>query len=234
MSRRDERVVRVLDAIGAAALGPLPGPFCQAAVQLLAVSGAAVSVAGDEGFGAAILCRSDPVADRLEAIQMTLGEGPGRDATHTGWPVLEPDLAGACPGRWPAFTESALAAGASAVFAFPLRIGAIKVGVLGLYRTRPGPLSDEGFGDGLLLADYTAQFILGLAARGTPATLKDDGLGRLGAEVHQATGMVAVQLGVSLAEAFVRMQGKAFADGRVIGEVAADVVANRLRFDDIE
>ena len=63
--------------------------------------------------------------------------------------------------------------------------------------------------------------------------MKDDGLGRLGAEVHPATGMVAVQLGVSLAEAFVRMQGKAFADGRVIGEVAADVVANRLRFDDI-
>jgi hypothetical protein len=163
---------------------------------------------------------------------MTVGEGPGRDADRTGRPVLEPDLAGASPSRWPAFTETALAAGAKAVFAFPLRIGAIRVGVLGLYRAAPGPLGDEGFGDVLLLADYSAQLILSFSTKAPPGGL-DELVGpvALRAEVHQATGMVAVQLGVGVAEAFVRMQAKAFADGRLIGDVAADIVARRLRLD---
>lgn len=52
------------------------------------------------------------------------------------------------------------------------------------------------------------------------------------AEVHQATGMVSVQLGVSLAEALVRLRARAYADGRPIAQVAADVVGRRLRFED--
>jgi len=40
------------------------------------------------------------------------------------------------------------------------------------------------------------------------------------AEVHQATGIVSVQLGVGLDEAFVRLRGHAFAEGRVLREIA--------------
>jgi hypothetical protein len=40
--------------------------------------------------------------------------------------------------RWPTFLEGAGAAGVRAVFAFPLRIGAITLGALDLYRDRPG------------------------------------------------------------------------------------------------
>jgi hypothetical protein len=43
--------------------------------------------------------------------------------------------------------------------------------------------------------------------------------------------MISVQLGVSLAEALVRLRAHAYAEGRLIAEVAADVVARRLRFD---
>ena len=50
------------------------------------------------------------------------------------------------------------------------------------------------------------------------------------AEVHQATGMVSVQLGVSLAEALVRLRAHAWAEDRLLADVAADVVARRLRF----
>lgn len=42
--------------------------------------------------------------------------------------------------------------------------------------------------------------------------------------------MVAAQLGVGIEEAFVRLQAHAYAAGRLIGEVGADVVARRLRF----
>ena len=52
------------------------------------------------------------------------------------------------------------------------------------------------------------------------------------AEVHQASGMISVQLNVSLAEALVRLRAHAYAQERPIAEVAADVVARRLRFEE--
>ena len=42
--------------------------------------------------------------------------------------------------------------------------------------------------------------------------------------------MISAQLGVSLAEALVRLRARAFAEDRLVAEVAADVVARRLRF----
>jgi hypothetical protein len=50
--------------------------------------------------------------------------------------------------------------------------------------------------------------------------------------VHQAAGMVSAQLDVSVAQALVRLRAYAFGNQLVLAEVAADVVARRLRFDD--
>jgi AmiR/NasT family two-component response regulator len=50
------------------------------------------------------------------------------------------------------------------------------------------------------------------------------------AEVHQATGMISVQLGVNVAEAFTRLRAHAFAEDWSLSELAAEVVARRLRF----
>jgi hypothetical protein len=43
--------------------------------------------------------------------------------------------------------------------------------------------------------------------------------------------MVMIQLGVTAAVALVRLRGHAYAHDRRLYEVAADVVARRLRFD---
>jgi hypothetical protein len=43
--------------------------------------------------------------------------------------------------------------------------------------------------------------------------------------------MVAVQLGVSVRDALVRLRAYAFGNGRPLTEVAKDVVAGELRFD---
>jgi hypothetical protein len=48
------------------------------------------------------------------------------------------------------------------------------------------------------------------------------------AEVHQATGVVSVQAGVSLAEAFVLLRARAYADQRPVADVARDVLAGRV------
>jgi hypothetical protein len=49
-------------------------------------------------------------------------------------------------------------------------------------------------------------------------------------QVHQATGMVQVQLGVTTDEAFLMLRARAFASGRSLADVSTDVVARRLRF----
>jgi hypothetical protein len=44
--------------------------------------------------------------------------------------------------------------------------------------------------------------------------------------------MVSVQLEVGLAEALVRLRAYAWADDRLLADVATDVVGRRLRFDE--
>jgi hypothetical protein len=230
----DDRLVRVVAALAAGddGSGPLISRLCAAAVELVAVSGAALSILS-EGRYSATVCVSDDVAAQLEELHVTLGDGPGLDAYRSGRPVVEADLSNASPDRWPPFTQSALEAGARAVFAFPLRIGAIRVGILDLYRATPGPLSITAFGDAVTLAHLGAQAVIALSAQAPPGGLPGDLTdANLRAEVHQATGMISAQLDVGVEEAFLRLQAHAYATGRRIGEVGDDVVARRLRFEE--
>ena len=50
------------------------------------------------------------------------------------------------------------------------------------------------------------------------------------AEIHQATGIVLAQLGVSAPQALARLRGYAFVEQRLLIDVARDVVARRLQF----
>ncbi len=48
--------------------------------------------------------------------------------------------------------------------------------------------------------------------------------------MHQATGMILVQLGIPAQDAFVRLRAHTFATRRPLAEVARDVVVRRLVF----
>ncbi|HEY5172431.1 MAG TPA: ANTAR domain-containing protein, partial [Acidimicrobiia bacterium] len=50
-------------------------------------------------------------------------------------------------------------------------------------------------------------------------------------QVHQATGRISVQAGVSLADALVLLRAYSFSRDRPISDVAADVGSGLLRFD---
>jgi hypothetical protein len=168
---------------------------------------------------------------QLEELQFTLDQGPCVDASRTGRPVLAPDLAGTSSRRWPRFAASADAAELRAVFAFPLQVGGIRLGVFNLYRDTAGELSGEELADALTFADAATQLLLDLQARDTaPAdtargipphllALLDDR-----AEVHQATGVVSVRAGVSLAQALALLRARAYAEERPIGDLARDVL----------
>jgi hypothetical protein len=147
-------------------------------------------------------------------------------------PGLEPDLGAVPAGRWPVFTPAALELGVRAVFAVPLQIGAIRVGVLLAQRAAAGPLDGGELADMLVFAGAATDALLGAVAGGSePPWLSLQPSGYR-AEVHQASGMISVQLGVSQAEALVRMRAHAFSERRAVAEVAADVVARRMRFRD--
>jgi hypothetical protein len=181
------------------------------------------------------ICSSNEVSALIEELQFTMGEGPCLDAFHLALPVLEPDMADHGSARWPAFAPPAVAAGARAIFGFPLKVGAVCVGALNLYRDVPGGLKPDQQADAVVLAAVAARSVLTMqsqASDGRLASAFEEG-SHIRFVVHQASGMVAVQLGVTPSEALIRLQGHAFANDRLVTDVAKDVVAHRVRFDAI-
>ena len=223
---------RVAEILGAAwAASPddagLLASLAVLCARSLPVTGVGLALMTEEG-PAGTIAATDGAAVELERLQFTLGEGPCVDASQSGRPVLQPDLARTAPPRWPAFAGGALVAGIRAVFAFPLRVGAIRVGVLDLYRDRAGPLSPGELTDALCFAEAATLTLLhaqaGSPARGAVPVLDER------AEVHQATGVISVRAAVSLAEALVLLRARAFAEGRPLGDLARDVLSGEVDF----
>ncbi|HEY5457583.1 MAG TPA: GAF and ANTAR domain-containing protein [Acidothermaceae bacterium] len=210
----------------------VPRRICQLSVHMLSISGAGISMVTKTG-NRGVVCATDDVSARIEDLQFTLGEGPCVDAAQFGAPVMVPDLRtpdDIVVDRWPAFLEGAGAAGVRAVFAFPLRIGAINVGVLDAYRSVPGPLRDGQLRAALLAADAAALALLDIDPTGDLFSDNADARSTYQLQVHQATGIVQVQLEIPTEEAFLMLRARAFALGRPLVDVATDVVARRLRF----
>jgi len=206
--------------------------LCQVCAEATGTSGAGIMLmTADAPNGS--LCTTNKMSDVIEQLQYALGEGPCIDAYHQVRPVLEPDLAHPSVPRWLAFAPPAIEAGVRAVFGFPLQVGAVRLGSLNLCRDRPGPLSDDQHADALVMADVVAKAVLALQA-GAPSEELASALAA-GADfhyvVHQAAGMVASQLEVSVGQALVQLRAYAFGNDRPLTEVAKDVVARKLRFD---
>ena len=210
-----------------------PLRICQLCVDTLAITGAGISMVTADGHRG-VVCATDEGSAAIEELQQTLGEGPCVDAVVTGSPVLLSDLgpsSDVATDRWPAFMEGAASAGVEAVFAFPLRVGALSVGVLDLYRNQSGELSANDLAGALIAADAAALALIYLDVDGTAAFADDfDSRASYQLQVHQATGMVMVQTSVTIEQAFLMLRARAFAEGRPVADLAIDVVARRVRF----
>ena len=236
----DERVARVArlvaeEPVRAGDRGGVPGVLrrlCSAAERALSASGAGVSVlAGDGMRGVAAV--SAATYEPLEELQFALGEGPCLDAFVSRQPVLVPDLLAGAMSRWPGYAPALHDRGVQAVFAFPLQVGAARLGALDVFRGEPGSLTAGEFRDALTFADIAVTTLLDGQARAAPGAAADgldEVLGQR-AELFQAQGMVAVQLGIPLTGALARLRAHAYAEERALGDVARDVVARRLSFD---
>ena len=228
-----ERRTRILAKL-AAGTGPdgEAKRLCEVCAEVTNMTGAGIMLMSGEVPRGSV-CTTDDVSALVEQLQYELGEGPCVDAYHHDQPVLEPDLAAPHTPRWLAFSGPAVEAGVGAVFGFPLQVGEIRLGALNLYRDEPGPLTDEQHADALVMADVAAEAVLALQAGAPPGMLAEalETHGEFHYVVHQASGMVAAQLGISVGQALIRLRADAFGSGRSLADVAADVVARTLRFD---
>jgi len=198
----------------------------------LPITGVGLSWMTDQGPGA-MLAATDEGARRMEELQFSLGEGPCIDSSRSGRPVLQPDLARTAPALWPAFSALALEAGIAAIFAFPLQVGAVRVGVFDLYRDQVGGLAEADLSMAMAYADAATAVLLQLQAETRSGELHPKVAESLydRAEVHQAAGMISVQLGVPVEDAMTVLRARTFASDRSILDVAHDVVTRKLRFD---
>jgi len=211
----------------------VPSLLCEEAVERLEIDGAALVVMASSPASAAsraLVGAAGLGTVALDDAQLVTGEGPCAESHETGRLILVDDLRDQ-HRRWPAFTERAAGLGVRAVFTFPVQIGGIRLGVLELHRHTAGALSDDELSLALRFVD-AASYVLLHGSGAQPWAAVDPGLldGAV-AEVHQATGMVAVQASVPLADALLVMRGRAFAQGTSLREVASDVVTRSIRFE---
>ncbi|MEV4315505.1 GAF and ANTAR domain-containing protein [Actinocrispum sp. NPDC049592] len=229
----DERLAKARAALLHALHGTDPlGAVCRSCVRLVPVAGASVSMTGGRAQ-AEMLCSTDDLSARIEALQFTLGEGPTVDAFTAGRPVLVPDVPGAPAQAWPMFAQAMTGQAVGAIFAFPLQYGAISIGMLSLYRERPGWLSGGDLAIALEIVDVAALALLNHRT----GVLNGEQLAFLprGREqIHQATGMLIAALGIPADQALARLRGHAFATGRLIDEVAHDIVNRHLHPRDLD
>jgi hypothetical protein len=207
----------------------LAAPF----VSVLPIRGASVSVLSSQ-IGQNTIASTDATASRLDELQFDLGEGPCWDAIARHEAIQEPDVQSVDSLRYPQFTQAlrsdALGSSVRAMFAFPLVVGSLDIGAVDLWAPTEGQLDEQQVSDAASLADIAARQVLRRVLGSVPELTGADDSIRSRREIHQATGMVLVQLDVSAEDAALLLRAHAFATNRTLGSIANDVVEHRLDF----
>ncbi len=205
---------------------------CVACAEFVSAESAGLTLAAD-GVPAEPVFATDVRGRELEDLQFTLGEGPAVEALREGMLVVVGDMTDTGTARrWPIFAPEAINRGVKSIIAVPIQAGAIKLGVLDCYRERSGPPSTQAQAEAIICAD--AAMALALAefdgAGHALAELLDLEFAEHRAQVHQAVGMVSVQLDIGMSDALARLRAHAYASGQRLIDVAEDVIARRFRF----
>ena len=204
--------------------------LCDLYVELVPVSGASITVFRHPGAQSTI-CASDDLSAALDQLQFDLGEGPRWETARTGQASISLDVHLDAHPEWPLFGAAAAELGVGALFSFPISMGTQLFGVADLYRTLPGPLGDEATARAVKVSHQVAAPAAHFASRSATSQVELPGeAAALRREVHQATGMILMQLEIDAPGALAALRAHAFARDRSVEDVARDVVARRLDF----
>jgi hypothetical protein len=228
-----ERFASALSAVSAEEDdGPelLPVRLSRAVTRVLPVDGAGLCVRTGNDRRAP-LGASDEPSTRAERLQFTVGAGPCTQAMDSGQPVfvVDDDLR----ARWPAFHDLLVQETPfRGVVALPLRYDLAGLGAMDLYFTDPADvatldvLSAMGAGDLVSQALSEAAVWSDWSAADGPPWLHGPAAERR-ALVWQAIGLTGLAHDVPAAEALDRLRAHAYASGRLVDDLAADVVSGR-------
>ena len=224
------------------------GTVCETVTRLAGVDGAAVAVFAPSQTRELVYA-TDALAQQIDDLQFTLGEGPCLEAYRSASIQSCPRLdEGPQVELWPAFCDGAFELGVRAIFAFPVVGPDSAIGVLELYRRSTGELEAGQMESASVCATAIAHTLMqnwsahlswtidavtaieAISADPEGALDSNDQFSR--ARVYIASGMVAVQLRVSADEGLDRLRAYTYAQGRPINDVAADIVARRLSLRD--
>ena len=224
------------DSAPAEAVMPQPAEaddLCSPFLNSLPVSGASVAVMTASG-ARMTLCSSGVIAARIDELQFELGEGPQSSVARSGHIVMVPDVAAGGHDDWPVLGAALGELPVGAIFCVPIQMGAVTVGVATLYSDRPLMLDHHQQTTALMIASAIAAGAVqqAMVSASDDAAVESAAAPALRREVHQATGIVLVQLDTTATIAYARLQAYAFANGITVLSVARDVVAGSLTFED--
>jgi len=196
-----------LEAVTAAAVEAVPGAE-HAAISLV-VRGRTV-----ESRAA-----TDPLAERMDAIQTELGQGPCLDAVWEQESVHIPDMA--AESRWPRFTAAAAEAGIGAMLCFQLFVADGRLGALNLYASPAGAFDEEARFTGLIFATHAAVAITGARQEETLSTaLANRDI------IGQAKGIVMERFHLDATRAFALLARLSQTENIKLRDIATKLVAD--------
>jgi GAF domain len=210
----------------------LMGPFLLG----LPIQGLSISVSGPTPSSESTICVSDASSKLINDLYASLGEGPHWETLRTQLPVAIADVAIDDDVRWPVFGHAIQELPVGALLSVPLQLGAAVVGVVDMYSVLPHPFTESQIA---LAAQLGVDSGATAVDRATTIAWNESGPSQsrtpeLRREVHQATGMISVQLDCSTTEALQRLKAYAFANDLTTALVARDVVSRRLNFQDLK
>jgi hypothetical protein len=208
----------------------LPVRLSRALASVLPVDGAGISALTSPDRHVP-LGASDPASELAERLQFTVGAGPCLQANRTQQPVfvVERDM----HLRWPAFHDLLRdRTPYRGIVALPLRRGLAGRGAIDLYFRDPADVAALDVLAAMGARDLVTAALAEAAVwssqvggdgpdwlSGPPATYR--------AQVWEAMGLTSLALDLPAPEALAVLRGHAYATGRTVDELAADVVSGR-------
>ena len=231
-----ERLIQILELMAQWKRdGREPNTLCATAAEIIGVKGASIVLVSSGGK------LHLPVRELSHLNQADRDRVDGWGGTVRRRMRYQQLCGCARPPRHPRRTLAGLranspaSAGARAVFGFPIRIGAFRLGALCLHHDRPGTLTDVQTSDSHLMASVVSRAVLAMQSGAPPdmiaAELEQEAT--LDFAVHQAAGMVAVQGSMSIGDALSTLRAHAFATNAPTSVVARRVIARETHLDPI-
>ena len=197
-------------------------------VRVLGVSAAGVMLAAPSGELRLVAASSESMRV-LEVFELQSEEGPCLDAFRTGEQVEAENLR-AGTGRWPRFATVAVEAGFRSVFALPLRLRDLTIGVLNLVSGEQTPINEA---DVLVARAFADLATIGLMRERalTETQRVNEQLSRALTSriiIEQAKGVVFARAGIDMTEAFSRLRTYARSHNLHLTDVARAAIDGTL------